>query len=109
MIHHCSVSVKRRWSSWEVEQVAIHNFYVILESHWPSWRVKAFCFAEMISFFSEWLRNFIKPRLGWKESDESYSYRLKRRFLLNLDFLIGRQKPVRRFQPAGRQKSQLCV
>jgi GT2 family glycosyltransferase len=34
MTHYSSVAVRQRWASWDVEQLAMHNTYVILSNHW---------------------------------------------------------------------------
>lgn len=99
MTHHCSVAVRDRWTSWEVEQVAIHNSYIILSSHWPSWRIKMYAIAELVSYGSEYLRHAFVPRQGVGNVEEDYGERVKRRIKLTWSLLIGRQKPIRRFQP----------
>jgi GT2 family glycosyltransferase len=102
MTHHCSVAVRDRWTSWEVEQLAIHNSYVILSSHWPSWRVKVYALAELVAYGSEYLRHALIPRKGVGNVEEDYGQRLKRRMELTWNLLVGRQKPIRRFQPCHR-------
>jgi N-acetylglucosaminyl-diphospho-decaprenol L-rhamnosyltransferase len=99
MTHHCSVAVRNRWTTWEVEQVAIHNSYVILSSHWPPWRVKWYALAELVAYGSEYLRHALIPRKGVENVEEDYGRRVKRRFALTWHLLVGRQKPIRRFQP----------
>ncbi len=102
MTHHCSVAVKDRWDSWEVEQVAIHNTYVVLSSHWPAWRLKLFGLAEMAIHVSEAMRHALRPRRNLPGLGEDYRERVRRRIRLTWNLLLGRQKPVLRFQPQGR-------
>jgi N-acetylglucosaminyl-diphospho-decaprenol L-rhamnosyltransferase len=99
MTHHCSVAVRHRWTRWEMEQLAIHNFYVVIESHWPPWRVKAFCAAESVGYLLEMIRNAIRPRF---QGDAALHYRdrLRQRLHLTLRLLTGRETPLRRFQAA---------
>jgi GT2 family glycosyltransferase len=102
MIHHCSVAVRGRWTTWEVDQVAIHNFFVVYECHWPTWKVRTLALVEILSCLLESIRHRIRPRREQDEPGELYSDRLSRRLRLMCDFLTGRQRPVRRFQPRGR-------
>jgi N-acetylglucosaminyl-diphospho-decaprenol L-rhamnosyltransferase len=101
VLHHCSVSVRDRWDSWQVEELAIHNTYVILEEHWPSWRVKAFAAAELMTWMVEALRHLLRPRTEVAYLDEPYGQRLRRRMRLTLRLLVGRESPRRRFQPSA--------
>jgi GT2 family glycosyltransferase len=102
MIHHCSVAVRKRWSPWEVEQVAAHNFYVVLEAHWPRWRVRAYNAAEIVSCLTEMVRNRLWPRMQDYLASEEYRERLVLRLRMQLDLFWGRVKPERRCQPIGR-------
>jgi len=104
MTHYCSVAVRGRWDTWQVEQVAIHNFYVVLQSHWRPWRVKAFCAAEIISYLAEAARHAIKPRSDLDVPGDLYQDRLRKRLALTTNFLLGREEPIRRFQPEGRSE-----
>lgn len=99
VIHHCSVAVRDRWSSWQVEELAIHNTYVVLDSHWPWWRVKAFGFAELLTWMLETVRHLVRPRQEVAYLDEPYRRRLGRRLALTLRLLLGLESPRRRFQP----------
>ena len=72
MTHHCSVAVRQRWASWNVEELAIHNTYVILSNHWPTWRVRAFMLAELVSWLVEGLRHSVWPRPDFDTVDEPY-------------------------------------
>jgi GT2 family glycosyltransferase len=102
VVHHCSVAVRGRWTSWQVEELAIHNTYVILDSHWPWWRVKAFAFAELVTWLLEGLRHLVRPRRDVAYLDEPYGRRVRRRLGLTLRLLLGLESPRRRYQPAGR-------
>jgi N-acetylglucosaminyl-diphospho-decaprenol L-rhamnosyltransferase len=95
MTHHCSVAVRARWNQQEVEQVAIHNTYVVLESHWSWWRIKALQAAELMTYGVEWLRVTSRRRRG--EDDAEYQNRLSQRVVLFGRLLVGRQRPIRRF------------
>jgi GT2 family glycosyltransferase len=97
MTHHCSVAVRQRWTRWEVEQLAIHNFYVVMQLHWPKWRVKVFCAAEVLSYVLEMARNIIRPRFEG-ELASAYRDRLKQRMHLTMRLFTGRETPQRRFQ-----------
>jgi GT2 family glycosyltransferase len=101
MTHHCSVAVRQRWTSWEVEQVAIHNTYVVLSPLWPRWRIKALELAELMSWGIELARHAVWPRSEVAHLDEPYSERLWKRIRLTWRLLSGREEPRRRFQPAG--------
>jgi hypothetical protein len=98
MVHHCSVSVRQRWTSWEVEQVAVHNTYVVVSSHWPWWRVKALGLAELATWAVELLRDGFVPRRGVAHMDEPYGKRVRRRLRLTARILVGLEAPQRRFQ-----------
>jgi len=102
MIHHCSVAVRNRWSPWEVEQVAIHNFYVVLEAHWPRWRVRTYMAAEIVCCLTEMIRNGLLPRTEGGLTSQQYRERLMLRLRMQLDLFSGRVKPQRRCQPIGR-------
>lgn len=103
MTHHCSVAVRQRWTRWEVEQLAIHNFYVVMQLHWPKWRVKFFCAAEIVGLVLEVLRNAVRPRyLGTVSSD--YRDRLRQRLLLTWGLFTGREAALRRFQVAPKNE-----
>ena len=101
MTHHCSVAVRQRWSSWEVEQVAIHNTYVVLSRHWPKWRIKALELAELASWGIELTRHTMWPRTEVAYLDEPYSERLRKRMRLTWGLLSGLEEPRRRFQPTS--------
>lgn len=107
MIHHCGVSVRQRWSSWQVEQVATHNTYVVVSSHWPRWRVKALCLAELAVWGVELLRHSLVPRRVVAHMDEPYGRRLKRRLRLIARLLLGLEHPQRRFQPRATEDGSL--
>jgi len=100
VIHHCSVAVRGRWNSWQVEELAAHNTYVVLESHWPWWRVKAFELAELATWTLESVRHAVQPREAVAHLDEPYGRRLRRRAGLTLRLLLGLESPRRRYQPA---------
>jgi GT2 family glycosyltransferase len=101
VIHHCSVAVRGRWSSWQVEELAIHNTYVVLDSHWPWWRVKVFACAELITWMLESVRHLLRPRHEVAYLDEPYGRRLGRRLGLTWRLLLGLESPRRRFQPSS--------
>jgi len=102
MIHHCSVAVRNRWSPWEVEQVATHNFYVVLEEHWPRWRVRIYNAAEIVCCLTEMIRHRLWPRMRDNVASEQYCERLRLRLRMQLDLFWGRVRPQRRCQPSGR-------
>jgi GT2 family glycosyltransferase len=102
VVHHCSVAVRDRWDDWRVEELAIHNTYVVLDAHWPWWRVKAFEAVEAMTWMLEAVRHRLRPRVGVAENDEPYSQRLRRRLRLTLRLLCGLERPRRRYQPAPR-------
>ncbi|MDQ2974667.1 MAG: glycosyltransferase family 2 protein [Acidobacteriota bacterium] len=106
MTHHSGIAVKRRWSTLELDRVASHNFYLVLQSHWPKWRIKALYAAEIVSYLIEALRHFIKPRRDQNRADCTYGELLKLRLKLKLNWLLGREKPMPRFQPPGRSYVQ---
>jgi GT2 family glycosyltransferase len=99
MVHYTSTSVRKRWSSWEVEALNTHNTYVILSSHWPKWRVKTYAAAELFLHTTELLRQMVRPRREYEALVESYSRRVRQRMNLSWSLLIGREQPIRRFQP----------
>jgi GT2 family glycosyltransferase len=101
MTHHCSVAVRKRWSAWEVEQVAIHNTYIVLQSHWPKWRIKLYAFSECVSYASEWLRNSIVVRPEMRDMGEPWRSRLGKRIRLLLAIAVGSQQPIKRCQRFG--------
>ena len=103
MTHHCSVAVRQRWASWDVEQLAMHNTYVVLSNHWSAWRVRVFMLAELTTWLVEGVRHSFWPRPGLEALGEKYSRRLARRIRLDFRLLFGLEKPKRRFQPASRQ------
>jgi GT2 family glycosyltransferase len=102
MLHNASTSVRKRWSSWEVERLATHNTYVVMSSHWPEWRVKLIAATELVMHLSELLRTTIRPRHGYDKLGEQYSRRVQRRVHLLWGLLTGREQPIRRFQPQNK-------
>jgi GT2 family glycosyltransferase len=95
MTHHCSIAVRDRWSEWEVEQVAIHNTYIVLATHWPRWKVKSLLASELAAYTTEWARIRVSP--GPRRSEREYAERLGLRLRLLANLLTGRQRPIRRF------------
>jgi len=102
MTHHCSVAVRNRWSPWEVEQVAIHNTYVVLSSHWPKWRVRLYAVGECFSCGTEWVRNKIVLRPEMRDMEEPWTERIRNRIRLLWAIAVGRQEPIKRCQRPGR-------
>jgi GT2 family glycosyltransferase len=105
MTHHGSVAVRQRWTQWDVERLAIHNLYVVLESHWPQYRVKSFCAAEIVCYLLETVRNAIRPRFRG-ELAANYRDRLGQRLRLTLRLLTGRETPLPRFQPGPSEEQR---
>lgn len=107
MIHHTSTAVRRRWTSWEVEQVAVHNTYIVLGAHWPRWRVRIYQAAELIAHVIELLRQSVRPRQGVEGLGEPYGRRILRRLRFTWNLLSGSERPVRRFQalPCGSEEA----
>jgi GT2 family glycosyltransferase len=99
VVHHCSVAVRDRWSSWQVEELAIHNTYVVIDSLWPWWRVKAFGLAELLAWTLEAARHLVRPRANVAYLDEPYGARLRRRLGLTTRLLLGLERPRKRFEP----------
>lgn len=99
--HHCSVAVRRRWSPWEVEQVAIHSSYVVLSDLWPIWRVKTYCATEAMAWMIELALASVRQALGLAGDESVPQERLLERLRLTLRLLVGLEKPRRRFQPGG--------
>jgi N-acetylglucosaminyl-diphospho-decaprenol L-rhamnosyltransferase len=106
MLHHCSVAVRDRWAPVEVEQLAIHNFYVVMNLHWPQWRVKIYCAAEIVSWLLETLRHRCFPRFPTSTLASAYAARLRMRLGLMVALFTGREKPRRRFEPRQRREHQ---
>ena len=44
--HGVGTSVSKRWSPLEVDQLAAHNMYVLLQEHWSRRRFRAYAFVE---------------------------------------------------------------
>ena len=103
MIHHAGVSIRNRWTSWEVEQLNTHSFYVVLESHWPRWKLKAYIATEIICCVTEMVRQRLPlPRTNDSlTSPQQYRERLSLRLRMQSDLFWGRIKPERRCQPIG--------
>ncbi len=102
--HYCSVAVRDRWSPWEVEELAVHNFYVVMESHLPAWRVKTYAGAEVLCWLAELFRHQIQPNGVDPQLAAGYRERLFQRLNLHWDIFLGRLKPIRRCQPASKSR-----
>ena len=110
--HHCSVAVRGRWSPWEVEQVAIHNAYVVLSALWPKWKVKAYCAAEATAWLLECLRELVLGRRLEFALPEASTSRLRRRLRLTLRFLFGletRGAVFSQIHPARPSRRGICA
>jgi N-acetylglucosaminyl-diphospho-decaprenol L-rhamnosyltransferase len=97
--HHCSIAVRDRWSPWEVEQLAIHNAYVVLDDLWPFWRVKAYCTAEALTWGLELVLAWLGLTTGNADETRTVTRRLRQRLHLTLRLLFGFEQPRPRFQP----------
>lgn len=93
IVHHgVGVSVGRRWTTVEVDALAINNMYVILNSLWPRSRTKALAFSELCVAASDYL-----TALGTGAENRR---RIAARVRLLFNLLMGRMEPVRRCDPA---------
>ena len=100
IVHHCGVSVSRRWTPEEVDELAIHNGYVVLEDHWPRHQVKLHCAAELAGTATDIV---LGPRRhGLTGSDAGrYRSRAAKRLRLLGGLLVGRVRPIERHQPGA--------
>ena len=98
VLHHCGVSVSRRWTEREIDALAIHNIYVLLEGHWSRFRVKAYCAAELVGTASDLL---VGPWLHRLAGSEAAAFRAAAadRLRLLTGLLLGRIRPIERHQP----------
>jgi GT2 family glycosyltransferase len=99
MIHHGSVSVRQRWPVRLVEELAMHNTYVVLSRHWPQWRVRLYAFSECLCWLLELVRTRLVPRAESNSSE--YCDRVRNRLRLAYSLFSGRQTPIRRFEPTS--------
>lgn len=105
ILHHCGVSVSRRWAPAEVDAVAIHNMYVVLQDHWSRSRVKLYCAAELVGTLSDLARG---PRRHGLRAEAASGYRrqARARALLLSKLLSGLARPVERHEPGGRRPAR---
>jgi GT2 family glycosyltransferase len=97
MIHQGSAALRQRWPAQAVEELVMHNTYVVLSRHWPSWRVKLYTFAECVCWLLELGRLTVVPRPGVISA--AHRDRVRNRLRLAYSILSGRQAPMRRFEP----------
>jgi Predicted glycosyltransferases len=109
MIHHCSVAVNDRWRPWQVEELAIHNFFVIIENHWPRWHVKLYCAAELLATLSELVRELFAHRAEQDVPSSPYRCRLRQRIRLLARLFVGRQRPIKRFEPFTHTRASVVL
>jgi GT2 family glycosyltransferase len=98
MIHHCSAAVRERWPQYAIDELCIHNTYVLLGAHWPFWRVRLYSIAECVCWLLELLRVSLASRPGIDAA--SHATRVTKMLRLVWAILIGRQAPIRRFEPS---------
>jgi len=104
-VHHCGVSVSRRWTPREVDRLAIHNAYVVLEDHWPRHRVKLYCAAEVAGTLSDVVLGGRRHGLTALQAD-SYRGAAGERLRLLTQLLTGRLRPITRHEP-GRAANEV--
>jgi GT2 family glycosyltransferase len=99
VVHHCGVTVSERWTSSEVDTLAINNGYVILGGHWPRWRLKVYGAAEVFGTLSD----IVLARRRRDDTQARAKYRsagLARAVLLS-KLLVGLARPEERCEPAA--------
>jgi GT2 family glycosyltransferase len=99
LTHHRSVSVKKHWTAGDGDQMYIHNRYLLLFSYWPAWQVKVYGLADILASGVEAVYHLLWSRGGTEHFSEPYSTLLRRRMGLIWQFVTGRRRPLRRFQP----------
>ena len=100
VIHECSAAVGARWSLMRVEELAIHNFYVVAVDYlsWP--QRKLLNAAEIVGTVTE----LAVAQDGAAESLREAGTRRQRilaRLRVLCDLFVGRTQPVRRFEPGN--------
>jgi GT2 family glycosyltransferase len=88
--HHCGVAVGRRWTAPEVDELAIHNMYVLLGLHWPGWRVSLYGLAEAAGAISTALKSW---------PNRAIRSRSLRQAKLLLALATRRTQPIERCEP----------
>lgn len=98
IVHHCGVSVSRRWTPEEVDELAIHNAFVVFGAHWPGHRVKLYGAAELAGTLSDVL---LGPRRHGLRGIAAVRYRAAARARARLltGLLLGRIRPIERCEP----------
>jgi GT2 family glycosyltransferase len=99
LTHHRSISATKRWSTWQSDQVYLHNRYLMLSRYWPRWRVKLYGVVEILQYSLEGLYHVVRRRRGVENYTHAYGDLLRRRVGLIWRFVTGREHPIRRFQP----------
>ncbi|MDQ6697597.1 MAG: glycosyltransferase family 2 protein [Actinomycetota bacterium] len=100
VIHECSAAVGERWSLIRVEELAIHNFYVIATDYlsWPE--RKLLNAAEIVGALSELVVAQGKGVDSLSE-DGSRRARIIARIRLLSGLFFGRIRPIRRCEPSN--------
>jgi GT2 family glycosyltransferase len=101
VVHHCGVSVARRWTPAEVDSVGIHNMYVVLEDHWSKARVKLYGAAELAGTLSDLALGARRAGLSGPDAT-GYRDAARSRARLLARLLLGRARPIERHEPVGR-------
>lgn len=100
VIHECSAAVGERWSLRRVEELAIHNFYVIAADYlsWP--RRKLLNAAEIVGALTELV---VAQGKGVDSLTEAGSRRARvvARIRLLCGLFFGRIRPIRRCEPSN--------
>lgn len=104
VVHGCSTTVGRRWSRTRVEELAIHNFYVVAADYlsWP--RRKLLNAADIVGGLTE----LVVAQDGGAESLIEAGTRRQRvvaRLRVLVGFFVGTTRPLTRFDPPNDRRS----
>ena len=95
VVHHIGTSVSARWEPVQVDELAIHNMYVLLEDLWPRWRVKLLALADAAAAASECVTSTIRRHGSVDRAGHEETVRRGRQVALLLGIVGGRPAKVR--------------
>jgi GT2 family glycosyltransferase len=99
--HHVGAVVSETYKGADrVERLVVHNRYQVLSAHKGRVWIKAHQAAEVFCWATELIRASINPRYDDPTKNQQYRTLLRNRIRLFFRFLIGFERPIRRFHPA---------
>ena len=99
VVHHVGTSVSSRWEPAEVDEMAIHNMFVVLVDLWPRWRMELLALSEAAAAASDCLTGTIRRHSSGDLDDRRSTLRRRARQLALLLGIAGGRPPIYRCEP----------